>query len=51
MVKQVVKVDWNDLKSINNAERRTSRLVNNGYTLTKTICGLTRSEFVYVKNL
>lgn len=47
--KQVIKVDWNDPKSIREAERKKLKLENAGYSLVNTVGGLTTSTLLYEK--
>ena len=46
---KIVKVDWNNVESINNADREIQKLVNKGYNLVNTITGFTTSEFYFSK--
>lgn len=50
--KQVVKVDWNDMKSIKAAEKKKTELENLGYTLVNTVArpGSNISTFYYTLN-
>ena len=41
-----IKINWNDMKSIQQAERQQSRLVNDGYNLVKTLGGLNTSVLI-----
>jgi len=45
---KVIKVDWNDERSIREAEKSKARLENMGYSLVNTRGGLSTSELVYV---
>jgi hypothetical protein len=42
-------VNWENLESITNAEKKTIELENAGYKLIKTISGFSTSESVYIK--
>ena len=44
---ETVTIDWNNTKSIQKAERKKLSLENKGYSLIKTIGGLTTSKLVY----
>ena len=48
---RTVSVNWEDVKSIRKAERQKSRLENQGYTLIRTIAGVTTSRLVYEKTI
>lgn len=52
-MKQTIKTDWNDIKSIKAGERKQARLENQGYNLIATTCGLfiCTSHYVKDKNL
>ena len=43
-------VDWNDIKSIKNAERRKVSLENKGFTLLETVNTLNTSAMYYELN-
>ena len=45
---KVIQINWNDEHSLRDAEKRKSRLENMGYSLEKTVGGLSTSELVYV---
>jgi len=44
---EIIKIDWNDLKSIKVGERKKSHLENLGYSLVSTIAGLNLSKLIY----
>lgn len=44
-----IKINWNDLNSIRQAERLKSRLENKGYTLKTTISGFNTATLIYKK--
>ena len=48
-MKQTVTTDWNDIKSIKQAERKKAKLENQGYTLIATTGGLFTSTLHYIK--
>lgn len=45
--REVVKVDWDDERSVANAERQKARLEERGYTMVREIGGLNTSGLVY----
>lgn len=44
----IVKTDWNDIKSIEKAEKKINRLVNKGYNLFSQSVGLFITTQVYI---
>ena len=48
--RKIVTVDWNDTKSIKNAERQKARLENAGYSLIQTTGGLFTTKLFYEKS-
>ena len=48
---KVINIEYLSLKSIKNAERRKTRLENDGYTLVKESAGLTTGQLIYEKKV
>jgi len=46
---RLVRVDWNNMKSIKSAEKMKARLENIGYSLTNTVSGANSAVLVYNK--
>ena len=44
---KIITVNWNDIKSIKNAEKQKTRLENLGYTFIKSEGGLFHSKLYY----
>lgn len=42
-----IDIDWNSSKSIKDAQKKKTKLQNDGYTLVSTVGGLTTSQLVY----
>lgn len=47
--RKVIKVNWNDTKSIRDAEKQKEKLEDEGFELIKTVGGLTTTELYYEK--
>ena len=48
---EIVKINWNSLKSVKQAERKQAKLWDKGYALTKTISGINTADLIYRKTL
>lgn len=47
--KKIIKVNWNDEKSIKDAEKQKAKLEDDGFELIKTVGGVTTTELYYEK--
>lgn len=47
MITKTITIDYNDIKSIKNAEKQKVRLENKGYTLTDSVASLNEAVMVY----
>lgn len=48
-IKKIIRVNWNDLKSIKQAEQKKARLENSGFNLVSHFGGMNETAMIYHK--